>query len=140
MSLNEQALAAAGEPGVAGSDHAGAGHDWQYVGRQRRLMNEELSRCCEADRARAAETGEQIFIRPAEEPEVALFKRMVGEIHGEGPRTLYVIIAGHGRVLVSAPRDVPLPQYDENELKYLINYAMKTHPAAVVAVDLARKN
>jgi hypothetical protein len=65
---------------------------------------------------------------------------MVGEIPGEGPRTPYVIIAGHGRVLVSAPRDVPLPQYDENELKYLINYAMKTHPAAVVAVDLARKN
>jgi hypothetical protein len=97
-------------------------------------MDEKLSCIFEADRRHAVETGEKIFVRAAEEPEIELFKRMSGEPEGFGPRSLYLIVGEKGRVFVSWPRDISVPQHTEQDLRAVLD-AASASGLAVLVID-----
>ena len=97
-------------------------------------MDASIIRCYEADLTHAAETGEQIFLRPAKETEVEFFRLRIGGIPGEGPHVLYVIVAKNGRVFVSAPRDICMPKYTEKELGFMFDQAQEDADAYALQV------
>lgn len=97
-------------------------------------MDAKLSCLLEADRKHSAETGEKVFVRAAEESEIELFRKMAGESPGFGPRTLYLIVGEQGRVFVSWPRDVEVPQYTEKDLRAVLEEAVN-HGLALLVID-----